>query len=527
MKRNETESGEKRKKRPTFGSNMPMRTFADEDSGNSNQSLGEEDMKNQNRTKLHALQAILTLILVTVLIAACGGQPAPQATQAPQEEQPAQTEVQPAETEAQPEETEAPAAETEAPAQTEEAPAATTAPEGEVQGSGEVSLWTEFTAGGEATGIDELVNTWNGMNNGITINHRPIGNEEFFTVVRTGLAGGEPPDILQYEGYQQTRDFAGAGQLTDLTELWEANKDRFDLADAGEAACTFEGKVYCVPYSFVTGWQIYYNPDLLAQHNIEVPTTMEEFLAAAQTLKDAGVTPIALGNKDGWPGEHWWMGFLVQRCGVDTVYQAMRNEGASFTDACFVQAATDFQNLQTQGYLSAGAASDDYGTAQAVFLSGQAAFFQTGAWFASGWEQDPPPFEVGVMPFPRFSDAANQEDVFGAITHVFGIPSNARNKEAAITVLEWLISDEGGNIWAKNGNASVVSGAVENSAPDIVQELYVNARAADKSLPWVENEMPPGVGEDKVYNGTVALLTGDMTPEEFGQSIQEALEAAE
>ena len=95
-----------------------------------------------------------------------------------------------------------------------------------MQPSGDVSLWTEFTQGGEATGIDEMVETWNAMGNGITVTHRPIGNEEFFTVIRTALAGGEPPDLLQYEGYQQTRDFAAAGQLTDLTELWEANQEQ-------------------------------------------------------------------------------------------------------------------------------------------------------------------------------------------------------------------------------------------------------------------------------------------------------------
>ena len=56
------------------------------------------------------------------------------------------------------------------------------------------------------------------------------------------------------------------------------------------------------------------------------------------TLKAAGVTPIALGAIDGWPAEHWWMAFLVQRCGVETVYQAIEQNGASFTDECFVQA---------------------------------------------------------------------------------------------------------------------------------------------------------------------------------------------
>ena len=407
-----------------------------------------------------------------------------------------------------------------------------TAPEaGEGQETGSqtpvtIDLWTEFTAGGEATGIEELINTWNSKNNGITINHRPIGNEEFFTVVRTGLAGGEPPDLLQFEGYQQTRDFAAAGQLMDLTDVWNKHKDRFALQEAGEYSCTYEDGVYCLPYTFLTGWQIYYNPNILTEHNIEVPTTMEEFLAAAETLKAAGVTPIALGNKDGWPGEHWWMAFLVQRCGVDKVYQAIRGEGASFTDECFVQSAADLKNLADSGYLSLGAVSDDYGTAQAVFLSGQAAFFQTGSWFASGWEQDPPPFEVGIMPFPRWEDTEFTGDVIGAVTHTFGIPANSDARDAALQVLEWLASDEAAEIWAKNGNSVMVAGAVEAAAPQVIKDIWAKVQEADDSLPWIENELPPGGGEDKVYNGTVALIGGTMTPEEFVQSIQDALEEA-
>lgn len=391
----------------------------------------------------------------------------------------------------------------------------------------EVSLWTEFTAGGEATGIEELVETWNANNPNITVVHRPIGNEEFFTVIRTGLAGGEPPDILQYEGYQQTRDFAAAGQLLDLTDWWNEHKERFALAEAGEYACTYEGRIYCIPYTFQTGWQIYYNPEILAEHNIQVPQTFEEFLAAAETLKAAGVTPIAIGSKDGWPGEHWWMAFTVQRCGVDKVYEAIRRENNSkFTDECFVQASADLQNLAQRGYFSAGAASDDYGTAQAVFLSGQAAFFQTGSWFASGWEQDPPPFEIGIMPFPRFEDTPFTGDVIGAITHVLAVPSGAANQGAALQVLDWFTTDEAARIWAKNGNMAMIQGAVDEAAPPVIQDMWEKVKAAETSLPWIENEMPPGVGEDKVYNGVVALIAGTMTPEQFTQSVEDGMAAA-
>ncbi|MCZ7679279.1 MAG: hypothetical protein M5U28_11190 [Sandaracinaceae bacterium] len=41
-------------------------------------------------------------------------------------------------------------------------------------------------------GLMSLAATWNANNPNVTVVHRPIGNEEFFTVIRTGLAGGEP-----------------------------------------------------------------------------------------------------------------------------------------------------------------------------------------------------------------------------------------------------------------------------------------------------------------------------------------------
>ena len=396
---------------------------------------------------------------------------------------------------------------------------------GDAAAGGEVSLWTEFTAGGESTGMEQLIETFQSQSGG-TINHRAIGNEEFFTVVRTGLAGGQPPDVLQWEGYQQTRDFAAAGQLTDITEFWNEHGDAFTLQDAGERACTYEGRVYCVPYTFHTGWQIYYNPELLDEHGIEVPTTYDEFLAAGDTLKEAGIAPISLGSSDGWPGMHWWMAFLVQRCGVATVYDAIEQNGAQFTDPCFIEAANDLVELNEGGYFSAGAASDDYGASQAIFRSGQAAFFHTGSWFAAGLADDPPDFEVGIMPFPEFVDNEHPGNIIGAVTHTFGVPSDAANPDGAMAFLDFLVTEEAGNIWATNGLMSMIEGTVEQSAPPEITDMWDSVHEAEASLPWIENELPPGVGEDRVYNGIVALLSDSMTPEEFGASIQEGLEAS-
>ncbi len=93
-------------------------------------------------------------------------------------------------------------------------------------------------------------------------------------------------------------------------------------------------------------------------------------------------------------------------------------------------------------------------------------------------------------------------------------------------VLEWMSSEEAANTWAANGNISMYEGAVEASAPQVIKDLWATVQEAERALPWIENELPPGVGEDKVYTGTVALLSGSLTPEAFSQAIQDALEAS-
>ena len=38
---------------------------------------------------------------------------------------------------------------------------------------------------------------------------------------------------------------------------------------------------------------VYYNTDMFAKYNIQVPTTFVEFVQALATFKAAGITPIA------------------------------------------------------------------------------------------------------------------------------------------------------------------------------------------------------------------------------------------
>jgi raffinose/stachyose/melibiose transport system substrate-binding protein len=396
----------------------------------------------------------------------------------------------------------------------------------EASGGGQVTFWHAFTAGAERGAMQGIIDDFNQSAEDVQVKDRGIGNEEHFTVVRTGLASSSPPDLIHYEGYQQTRDFAAAGQLMDLTDVWEAHADDFILNDSAKRACTYEGKMYCIPYTFHSGFQIYYNAEILDEHGIEPPQTFEEFVAAAEELKSAGVTPIAIGAKDGWPAEHWWMNFIVQRCGVAHTYDVIDDNGARFTDSCFVRAAEDLAGLSEAGYFSNGAASDDYGASLSLFSAGKAAFMQTGSWYAAELLEAPTSFEYGIVAFPRISDAEYTSEITGAVTHVFGIPADANNPEGSKAFLEHLLASDSTTRWAEAGLFSLLEGAVEENGPDEVKPLWNAVLEADASLPWLENELPPGVGEDAIYNGTTALVAGRTSPKELVQSVQSALDDA-
>ena len=65
---------------------------------------------------------------------------------------------------------------------------------------------------------------------------------------------------------------------------------------------------------------VYYNKDIFAQYDLQVPTTEEEFLAVCKTLKDNGVVPLAEGAGVNWIPEFLIEGMLANSCDDITVF---------------------------------------------------------------------------------------------------------------------------------------------------------------------------------------------------------------
>jgi raffinose/stachyose/melibiose transport system substrate-binding protein len=401
--------------------------------------------------------------------------------------------------------------------------------------SNKLSVWHQFTesSDGDIDSMSWTIQQFNKANPDLKFQNRTIANDEANTVIRTGLSGDNPPTVLQYEGYKQTEDYAEAGALLDLTDWWAEHEDNFTHGDseAVKDACEWDGKMWCIPWNVDTSQQLYYNTQIIEEQGLELPESIDDLKEIAKQLEGTGVAPVSLYAGDGWPAAHWWFLLAIQRCGIDTILEAAAQEGATWEEECFLQSATDLYELGQAGVFPEGVAGSDYNSMMQLYLSGDAAFMNTGTWFNTTLSDTPPGFEAAAMPFPQVDPENPSTQILGGFTNVFAVPANSGNTEAGLKFLEFMSDpkNESGAAFAKGGLINVVKGA-EEELPDFIRPTFDTVSAAlaaegNNVIAYFENLVPPAVGEDPMYNGSAGLAAGTVTPEEFIATLQSAAAA--
>jgi raffinose/stachyose/melibiose transport system substrate-binding protein len=448
--------------------------------------------------KIYPLLSVL--LIVSFALAACG---AP-ATEAPPPAEPTQP--------AQPAPTEAPAEPTAA-----EEPAAEPVT---------VTWWHITTKDPGLTDWQKMADDYMAANPNVVIEITVLENEAFKTKLTTVMQSGDPPDIFQSWGGGTFNQQVEAGLLKDITADLEADpawKDSF--APGALGVYSYQGKNYGVPWDMgMVGF--WYNKALFEQAGIDAPpATWTEFLEDVQTLKDAGITPISIGEGDKWPGMHFWNYLATRICGQAKFEAAMARTG-SFTDPCFVEAGVKLQELVAlepfqEGFL--GAIHDEM---QATFGNGEAAMELSGQWAptvqaANSADGKGVGENLGLFNFPAVEGGAGAgTDVVGG-GNGFAIGKNAEPE--AIDFVKYLTSVENQTIVADHvSGIPVVKGAEKGLAdPNMLQVQQAFAGAEYFQL-YYDQFLPPATGS--VLNDSVqGLFAGTLTPEQVAQAVEDSV----
>lgn len=395
----------------------------------------------------------------------------------------------------------------------------------------ELNLWSELSAPPESTVLNKAVEMFNAANPDIVVKHTAFENTAYETALRTAFAGGTPPDIAEVNAGSNAFQYAQSGQLLDLTDFVTPIEAK--LRPGLETMYQYDGKSYGVLWGLKVGNILYYNPKMLEEQGVDPASlaTWEGFMDASQTFLDAGITPIAFGDRDQWTGNHYFNHILhgvlskdeYDRIGLQTLDPSVTSD-IKWSDEKPVRAWELFKAVADAGYFTPGYLSDDNDTAAGLFFSGRAPFYSTGSW-GVGMAKGAGAEDVALTLFPPVADSPEPTAI---VTNslLFTIPSTTKDADAAKRFLEFLTSEEVQKLYVEENfdlspyNYDMSSWTMDPMLRQ-VSDLLENAQNASPFLDMIEDVQ---CMQENVNEANVAVLTGDLSPQDAGDMHQECVD---
>ncbi|MEF2967060.1 extracellular solute-binding protein [Paenibacillus sp. M1] len=275
--------------------------------------------------------------------------------------------------------------------------------------------------------LNELVAEYEADHPNIHIELDTLNTDQQKVKLKTQAASKEVPDITIVNPSAQMKPFVDAGLLAPLNDMLDQN----GLKDTYQSGLldyySFDGNIYALPDGNNIE-VVYYNKELFEQAGIaKVQTTFDEFLADVKTLKEKGITPLAIGEKDSWTGSFLFMNILLRTNGGPGFLQDVMDGKKTFEDPAFIEAVDCFQELVQAGAFPDGATSIDANAGGNIFKTGQAAMWVIGSWETGAIDASSVAGKVGAFQFPTVNGKGDPNEFMLAPGSAFAISANSEH----------------------------------------------------------------------------------------------------
>lgn len=342
--------------------------------------------------------------------------------------------------------------------------------------------------------------------------------------LKSMVATGDLPDIFSLQGSDLIDSMIQAGAVADLTEDIEAN-GFFDkvLPAAYSKLYHTDGKIYTLPYTSTEVALLFVNKTIFEENNVAIPTTIDEWVAAAETLSANGVTVLPIFGKEQWICNTFYDALVTRY--IPEGLTGLQEGTTSIRDEGYLKAAQDLKRLADAGAFPAGVTTLNYEQATNMWYNNEAAMFFNGQWeitTADAYLGE----SADWIPIP----AATEEDVEtsqyafvgGTGTAAgLGVSAWSENYDVAVEVACYLAEKYAEYNFTQRGAATV---AVQCDKPVEVEPPAMMSKLGEWMPKITSTTVLAGSGGNmELYTvlgeGTQSLLAGVMTPEEFIESI--------
>ena len=383
--------------------------------------------------------------------------------------------------------------------------------------------WWEDDASALSQTWNKAIETFKSEHPGVEVQFELKTYEQMQQSAQLILDSDDAPDVLEYlKGNATAGVVSKAGLLTDLTDVatekgWKLDNSAQDVGLYQDGTMGSGQRYGVTNYGEYVG--LYYNEDMLAQYNLEVPTTLAELEKVMQTFKDNGVTPLALGTND-YPGPHLLYALALSHMDKDSLAKYQQFTGEPDWNA-WTEAATTYKEWVDKGFISTdstGISAQDSGNA---FEAGKYPLFYSGTWWAGPFNADITSFKWNQTFFP------GNDLQLGSGGNIWVVPSKADNKQLAYDFIDTTLRPEIQNELGNLGGVPVA--AEESGVTDTVGKLVTtnfNDLLSGKTgaLAWYADWPVAGLN-DVMLAQSSALVQGTTDPAAAVEAIKTAYDA--
>ncbi|WP_049564567.1 ABC transporter substrate-binding protein [Streptomyces sp. SBT349] len=304
----------------------------------------------------------------------------------------------------------------------------------------EVEVFTWWAAGSEKAGLDALVGVFNEQHpdtefvNGAVAGGAGSAAKD---LLQSRLQANDPPDTFQAHAGMELLDYINAGQLQDLSPLY----DELGLRDVFPAdlleRLTHEDEIYSIPSNIHRANMMWSNPAVLEENGLDPQRaygSLDEWFADLDTLQEAGVTPLSVATA--WTQVHLLETILLADLGADS-YSGLWDGTTDWESAEVTAALEDFERAMS--YTNDDRDGLDWPEATQMVVDGNAAFNVMGDWAIASFEEQGKALGTDFMAAP----VPGTDGVFDFLADSFTLPVGAPHEGGAEAWLETVASSEG------------------------------------------------------------------------------------
>jgi glucose/mannose transport system substrate-binding protein len=396
------------------------------------------------------------------------------------------------------------------------APTAAPAAGGGQSAAGKLEIFSWWTNGGEADGLNAMFDIYKKQNSGVEIINATVAGgagTNAKAVLQTRLQGGQPPDSWQVHAGRETLSYVD--QLQPLTSFFKEQGFDKVMPKLLLDQLNIKGEIWTVPVNIHRANILWYNPKVFKDNGLEPPKTLDDFFKVADALKAKNITPLAVGGADGFEASHLFDQVLLATFGPDDYPKLFSGDAAIWADP---RVATAIDTMgKMLGYANKDRSALHWPDAAQLVLDGKAGMTIMGDW-AEGYFKS-----KGAKPNEGFGwvAAPGTDGVFMWLSDSFGLAKGAPHPDQATAWLKLIGSKDGQDAFNPKKGSIPARTDADKSLYDDYLKWSIDQFATDKLAPSAAHGAATTNAYQTPYHKALEVFSSDLDAKALTQSLKD------